>query len=147
MLKLEYKDLGDVVLERKLWEYNDVFNYVRDRHIDINMRFCQSQYDDEKQKALIEEDEQIVETSVWNLFAKVYNETSTNLTPENVNDLINEMMKRSKENSSNSIQKTLAEFLKLLKEASETPPKQDKLGAIDEMALHKELLRIVYLPY
>lgn len=138
--KLEYKEPRCIVLERKLWEYNDVFNYVRDRHIDINMRFCQSQHNDEKQKALIKEEAQIVEASVWNLFAMVYNETSTYLTPENVNDLINEMMKRSKENSSNSIREKLAEFLKLLKEASETPPK-------NEIELNEELFRIVHLPY
>ena len=144
MNKLNYKEPRDKDLEREVWEHDDVFDYenaIRDKYFKTEA----DRENEEKQEAA-DKEEQAVENAAWNLFAKVYNETATYIPVGKAQDLISERTRWSEENSSNSVQEKLAEFLKLLKDASETPPKQDKRGRLDEIELNEELLEIVYLP-
>lgn len=144
MNKLNYKEPRNKDLEKELWEHDDVFDYenaIRDKYFKTEA----DRENEEKQEAA-EKEEQAVENATWNLFAKVYNETATYIPAGKAQDLISELTRWSEENSSNSVQEKLAEFLKLLKDASETPPKRDKRGRLDEIELNEELLEIVYLP-
>ncbi len=144
MNKLNYKEPRNKDLEKELWEHDDVFDYenaIRDKYFKTEA----DRENEEKQEAA-EKEEQAVENAAWNLFAKVYNETATYIPAGKAQDLISELTRWSEENSSNSIREKLTEFLKLLKDASETPPKRDEWGRLDEIELNEELLEIVYLP-